>query len=174
MFQSVRQNGKVYILHKNDNPSIEIGVVSSNPVVRPKYAIPQTFGRQDMVVDLTVSTDSGVSNFKDIPASLDIADLYIGNECVTLSDSRDAINAEVLSLKKRSQDIIDGCERNKTLVAVYDDILREINPEFAEKQAQRDEIDLLKTQMKTISDNMNELMNTNRLLVEKLSVNKEG
>ena len=172
MFQSVRQNTKIYILHKGDNPAVEVGIIVTNPTIKPKYSIPKTFGQQEMIVDISVDVNGVTNNFKDLPANVDIADIFVNGGCVTVSDNKDAINSEILSLKKRCQDIIDGYERNKQLVCIYDNLLKEINPEFAEKQEQKEEIALLKTQMKTISDNMEELMNTNRLLAERLSLNK--
>lgn len=173
MFQSARQNGQVYLLHKGDNPYIETGVITSAPQVKPKYSIPQAFGQNEMVVNLTVSVNGVNHNFKDLPSNLDIADVYMGADCVAISDSRDAINSEVLSLKKKSMDIIDGYERHKALVGVYDSMLRDINPEFAERQSQREEIESLKARVASIGDSMSQLLETNRMLLERLSKNNK-
>lgn len=101
MFQSARQNSQVYLLHKGDNPYVETGTITSAPQLKPKYSIPQSFGQQEMVVNLTVNVNGVNHNFKELPSNLDIADVYMGSDCVSISDSRDAINNEVLSLKKR-------------------------------------------------------------------------
>jgi len=169
MFQSARQNGQVYLLHKGDNPYIETGVITAAPQVKPKYSIPQAFGQNEMVVNLTVNVNGVNHNFKDLPSNLDIADVYMGADCVAISDSRDAINSEVLSLKKKSADIIDGYEKHKALIAVYDNILKDINPEFAERQSQREEIESLKARIVSMESNTNQLLETNKLLLERLS-----
>ena len=40
--------------------------------------------------------------------------------------------------------------------------------EIAEKQSQKDELSALKSQVNNLSNNVNELMETNRLLIEQL------
>jgi len=169
MFQSVRQNSQVYLLHKGDNPYVEIGTITSVPQIKPKYTIPQTFGQNEMIVNLTVNVNGVNHNFKDLPSNLDIADVYMGADCVSISDSRDAINSEVLSLKKKSMDIIDSYEKHKSLISVYDNILKDINPEFAERQNQREEIESLKARIVSMENNTNQLLETNKLLLERLS-----
>jgi len=55
------------------------------------------------------------------------------------------------------------------LLLEYDNILQTLNPEIAEKQQQKDEINTLKQQVKDMSVNIEELMKTNRMLIDKLS-----
>ena len=169
MFQSARQNSQVYLLHKGDNPYVETGTITSAPQLKPKYSIPQSFGQQEMVVNLTINVNGVNHNFKELPSNLDIADVYMGSDCVSISDSRDAINNEVLSLKKKSMDIIDGYEKHKALIVVYDNILKDINPEFAERQSQREEIESLKIRLASMESSTNQLLDANKLLLERLS-----
>ena len=49
-------------------------------------------------------------------------------------------------------------------------MLSDLNPEFAEKQAQKEEIEILKNQMSDMSKNIEELMTANRLLIDRLSI----
>lgn len=172
MFQSVRPNSQIYIFHKGDNPRLEIGYVSSQPVSRPKYQVPPTFGQpQEMVVDLNVKINGQIVNFTNIPAQTDISDSFSNGESIVISDSKEAMNAEILSLKQKSIDIINSVDFHKNLISNCDVILSELNPEFAEKQAQKNEIDLLKSKMDEMTKNLNEIMETNRLLVGRLSKN---
>jgi recombinational DNA repair ATPase RecF len=89
-----------------------------------------------------------------------------------VSDSREAMNAEILGLKQKSVDVINSKDYHLGLISDYDRILSELNPEFAEKQAQKEEIELLKGQMSEMSRNIEELMKANRQLIEQIS-NKE-
>lgn len=172
MFQSVRPNSQIYIFHKGDTPKLEIGYVINQPVARPKYQVPPTFGQaQDMVVDLNVKVNGQSVNFTNIPAQLDIADSSSNGESLVISDSKEAMNAEILSMKQKSIDIINSIDFHKNFINNCDSILSDLNPEFAEKQAQRIEIDSLKNQMSEMSKHMTELMETNRRLVERLSNN---
>lgn len=124
-----------------------------------------------MVVDLNVKINGQIVNFTNIPAQTDISDSFSNGESIVISDSKEAMNAEILSLKQKSIDIINSVDFHKNLISNCDVILSELNPEFAEKQAQKNEIDLLKSKMDEMTKNLNEIMETNRLLVGRLSKN---
>lgn len=166
MFQSVRPNSPIYVFHKGDNPRIETGYVVNQPIPKPKYQIPHNFGQpQEMIVDLVMKLNDITVNYNNIPASLDIADSYSNGENIVISDSKDAINAEIISLKQKSIDIINSIDYHKSLIDTYDKILSEFNPDVAEKQAQQKEIADLRLQVSEMSKNM-------ALLIEQLK-NKE-
>lgn len=169
MFQSVRPNSSLYILHKGDNPSLEIGYATTISTPRQKYSLPPTFSQsREMIVDITAKVGNESINYNGLPAQLDIADSFTNGESITISDSKEAINSEIVSMKQKSEDIINSTELHKKLLSEYDRILKELNPEFAEKQAQKEEINSLKIQMNDMSKSIMELMESNKLLVEKL------
>lgn len=66
-------------------------------------------------------------------------------------------------------DVIDGYEKHKALIVVYDNILKDINPEFAERQSQREEIESLKIRLASMESSTNQLLDANKLLLERLS-----
>lgn len=165
MFQSVRPNSPIYVLHKGDNPRLETGYVANQPIPKPKYQIPHTFGQQEMVVDLVVKLNEMTINLNAIPAQLDIADSYSNGENIVISDSREAMNSEIISLKQKSIDLLNSVKYHESLINQYDKILSDFNPEVAEKQAQQQEIAQLRSQMDEMSKNM-------ALLIEQLK-NKE-
>ena len=138
MFQSVRPNSPIYVLHKGDNPRLETGYVANQPIPKPKYQMPHTFGQpQEMIVDLVIKLNDMSINLNSIPASLDIADSYSNGESIVISDSREAMNSEIISLKQKSVDLLNSVDYHKSLIACYDKLLSDFNPEMAEKQAQR-------------------------------------
>ena len=52
MFQSLRPNNQIFILHK-DKPTLDIGTVISVSMPVPKYPVQPMFGQpQEMVVDV--------------------------------------------------------------------------------------------------------------------------
>ena len=170
MFQSVRPNSQIFILHKGDTPRLEIGYVINQPVPRPKYQLPTTFGQtQEMVVDLVVKTNDQNYNYNNLPAQLDVADSMSNGESLIISDSRDGLNSEIVNLKQKSIDIANSRDYHLSLVEKYDSILLELNPELAEKQEQKQEIDTLKNQMIEMSKSIAALMESNKTLIEKLT-----
>jgi hypothetical protein len=155
MFQSVRPNSPIYVFHKGDNPRLETGYVVNQPIPKPKYQMPNAFGQpQELVVDLVIKLNDITVNMNAIPAQLDIADSYSNGENLVISDSREAMNSEILSLKQKSIDMINSVPYHKNLIAVYDKLLSDFNPEMAEKQAQQREISELRAQMDEMSRNM--------------------
>lgn len=160
MFQSVRPNSPIYILHKGDNARLETGYVVNQPIPKPKYPIPSSFGQpQEMIVDLIVKVNDTSVNYNSLPAQADISDSYSNGESITISDSRDAMNAEIVSSKQKSIDVINSVGYHKALIEQYDKLLSDFNPEVAEKQAQQQE-------MASMREKMDEMTRTMNLLIE--------
>lgn len=174
MFQSVRPNSQIYIFHKGDNPRLEIGYVVNQPVPRPKYQLPAAFGQpQETVVDLVVKTNDQTYNYNNLPAQLDVADSLSNGESLIISDSRDGISSEILNLKQKSLDVANSRDYHLSLVEKYEKILIDIHPELAEKQEQKQEIDILKNQMAEMSKSIASLMESNKALIEKLTLKRD-
>lgn len=155
MFQSLRQNSIIYILKKGV-PSLETGYVvnTTNPI--PKY--PTTFGQsQNLVMDIIVKVNGQDIPFKQVPANVDIADF--GTSGVVIADNRDAMNSEISALKQKSSELLQSIDYHKRVVESCDKMLSDINPEFAEKQAQQAEINALKLQVSDLSKNITDLLN---------------
>lgn len=170
MFQSVRPNSQIYIFHRGDNPRLEIGYVVNQPIPRPKYQLPAAFGQpQETVVDLVVKTNDQTYNYNNLPAQQDVADSLSNGESLIISDSKDGINAEIVNLKQKSIDIVNSRDYHLDMVEKYDKILMDLNPELAEKQEQKQEIDILKTQMSEMSRSIAALMESNKELIARLT-----
>ena len=152
MFQNLRQNSQLYIFHKGDKPYLETGYVTSISPVKPKYGLPPAFGQaQEMVVDVIAKVNGVIINYNSLPANLDLADTFSNNESIVITDNKEAMNTEILSLKQKSVDVIGSIDFHKQMIASYDSILNDLNPEYAEKQQQQTEINILKTQMNDVS-----------------------
>jgi chromosome segregation ATPase len=116
-----------------------------------------------MVVDLTVRVNNQDINYQKIPASSELADFGNGN--IVLSDNRNAMNSEIMSLKQKSLNIINSIDQHKELIANYDKMLSGLNPEFAEKQQQQAEINELKMQVNDLTKGIADLMKMNKDLL---------
>lgn len=168
MFQTLRPNSQIYILHKGDNPRFEIGIVTNVSVPRNKYGIAPNFTSQEMIVDVIAKVDDCVVNYNNLPANLDVADSFMSGEQIVISDNKEAMNSEIVNLKNKSIEIINSIDLHKRLQQEYDKILSTLNPEIAEKQTQKEEMNSIKNQMLEMNKNIVELMSANRLLMEQL------
>lgn len=171
MFQSLRPNNQIFVLHK-DKPLLEIGSVVSVSNPTPKYPVPQVFGQpQEMVVDIVVKINNQDVTYQKLPANLDIADF--GNNGLVVADNKIAMNAEIMSLKQKSVDALNNVNYHNQVIVACDKILSDLNPEFAEKQQQQAEINELKAQVHDLTKGMSDLMQMNKDLIAQLKRDKD-
>lgn len=158
MFSNLRTNSQLYILHRDTTPYIEIGQVISVSQPRPKFQTGSYITPQEQVVDIVVSVNGNNITLQSLPANLDVADQGTINGSLFISTARDAMNTEINSMRQKSLDIINSIDQHKKLVQDCELLLQRLNPEFAEQKQQKQEIDMLKTQMSEIMSGMKELM----------------
>lgn len=152
-FQNLRNNHQIYILHKDQTPTLEMGVVTSVSAPVPKYGTNNLYG--DMILDITVDVNGTPTNFQKLPANGDIADFGKG---IVISSSREAMNNEIESMKKRSLDIINSIDFHKNVVENCDKILIQLNPEIAEKQRQERENKELREELNSLKQMFQEFL----------------
>lgn len=162
MFNTARPNSRAYIFFKGDSPRFEQGFVVNNPIVKPKYTVPVNIGqRQETLTDITIKTESGTYNFNNIPSELEVADTFCNGESAVVSLNKDAMSAEVLSLKQRSEDVIKSESYHKLFIKKCDEIIGQLNPDYVD-QKQRD------VKLDTLEKKVDDLTNKLGLLVEQL------
>ena len=174
MFQNLRTNNQLFILHREENPFVEIGTVVSVSAPKPKYPVPSHIGampQMEMVVDVVVGINGQNTTFQNLPAGADIAD-FGQNGNIVISCSRDAMNSEVSAIRQKGLDELSRRNFHENVIAGCDKILTALNPEFAEKQRQEQEIATLKGQMSEMSRNMADLMAMNKKLMEQFGVSE--
>lgn len=156
MFSGVRQNTPFYILEKGEDISLKIGQVVSVSNPQPKYnqfgAAP-TFTAPEMVVDVKVKVGEDTMEFKQLNANASIANS--GN--VIVSDSKEAMSAEVEGLLRTSKQIIESVPFHEKVITSCDAMLRELNPQFAKEKEQEEKIGQLEERMGNIDDKLNKM-----------------
>ena len=157
MFQTLRANSPIYILHKDATPYVETGAVVSVSAPMPKFPMPaHQFGAPtEMVVDVVARVNGQTLTFQKLSANKEVEDSSING--LVISTNRDAMNAEVSAIKQKSIDILNSVDYHKNLIVGCDKILESLNPEYAEKQRQAEEINSLKAQLGDMSNKFEEL-----------------
>lgn len=125
--------------------------------------------QMEMVVDVVANINGQNTTFQNLPSGSDIAD-FGQNGNLVVSCSRDAMNNEISMIKQKRLDRVNSRDYDLSVIASCDEMLTMINPEFAEKQRQEQEINTLKAQMSDMSKNMSELMELNKQLMQQLGV----
>ena len=157
MFSGVRQGSLFYILEKGEGISLKIGQVVSVSNPQPRYnqfGNTPTYGTQpEMVVDVKVKVGEETMEFKQLNANLNIANS--GN--VVVSDSKEAMSAEVEGLLRTSKQIIESVPFHEKVITSCDAMLRELNPQFAKEKEQEEKIGQLEERMGNIDDKLNKM-----------------
>ena len=157
MFQGVRQNGLFYILEKGEDLKLRVGQVISVSNPQPKYGQFNTpsFGSQpEMTVDIRVKVDEETLDFKQLNANASIANS--GN--VVVSDSKDAMSAEVEGLLRTSKAILESVPYHEKVLVACDNVLRDLNPSFKKEKEQEEKIGALEEKMVGIEGTLNDMM----------------
>ena len=157
MFQGVRQNGLFYILEKGEDLKLRVGQVVSVSNPQPKYGQfnTPTFGSQpEMTVDVRVKVDEETMDFKQLNANASIANS--GN--VVVSDSKDAMSAEVEGLLRTSKALLESVPYHEKMLVSCDNVLRDLNPSFKKEKEQEEKIGALEEKMVGIEGTLNDMM----------------
>ena len=156
MFQGVRPSSLFYILEKGEDLKLKVGQVVSVSNPQPKFnqfPSAQPFGQNEMVVDIKVSVGEETLEFKQLGANQTIANS--GN--VVVSDSREAMSAEVEGLLRTSRQVLDSVPYHEKVLVCCDAMLRELNPSFAKEKEQEEKIGALEERMGNIDDKLNKM-----------------
>lgn len=157
MFQANRQGNLFYILEKGEELRLKIGQVVSVSNPQPKYgsqfSVP-AFGQSEMTVDIRVKVDEETLDFKQLNANASIANS--GN--VVVSDSKDAMSAEVEGLLRTSKAILESVPYHEKMLVACDNVLRDLNPSFKKEKEQEEKIGALEEKMVGIEGTLNDMM----------------
>ena len=129
MFSALAQGSSVYILDKTSSPKYLIGEVVG--VSQPKL----NFNGQS-TVDLRVNVDNSIQEFSNL-LSINSISTYNGGK-VIISETKQGIQNEVESILDNSRKIIDNIDTYKQNITDCEEILKQLNPQFA-KDKERDD-----------------------------------
>lgn len=166
MFSSLRQGSLFYILEKSDSPTLKVGNVVSVSQPTPKYntSFLPNQNAFETIVDIVVKVGDEEVKFEKIPSNLSIANF--GQNGVVVSESKEAMNAEVEAMLRTSRGIIESVPYHEKVIQSCDVMLRELNPQFAKEKEQEEKIGMLEQKM----DGMDKtLANISRMLNEALN-----
>lgn len=160
MFKDLKNGFQVNVLDKSGKtPVYKIGnVVSvSTPRVEPAKQMqpgqfPNPMMYSERVLDLTVECD-GQTNTYVVQENANVASIA----SLTLACTAEPILNEVRAIHKTSSDIISSVDRHKEVVTKCEDILKELNPAFADSKAQNERIDKIEAAVSGVADSVRQI-----------------
>ena len=152
MFSTLRQNSQIYILDKKGSPVLKKGVIESVSSQRSRTG--SFYGQpMDMVVDITVNVEGSTEEFKNIPASLSIAN--DGN--LVISESKEAMSTEVDSMLSISKQILESVDYHQEVIEKCEQILKDLNPQFAKDKFQEEKINSLESRIGGVENTLGDI-----------------
>ena len=152
MFSTLRQNSPIYVLDKKDSPVLKKGIIET---VSPQRSRTGSFYGQpmDMIVDIRVNIDGTSQEFKNIPASLSIAN--DGN--IVISETKEAMSTEVDSMLSISKQILESVDYHKDVIDKCEQILKDLNPQFAKDKFQEEKINSLESRIGGVENTLGDI-----------------
>lgn len=157
MFQGLRQNSLFYILEKGEKPNLKVGQVISvsNPQQKFPTYVPGQMPSTETTVDVKVQVGDEQMEFQKLPAMMQIANF--GNGGVVVSESREAMCAEVEAMHRQSKAVVESVDYHKDVISACDKMLAQLNPHIAKEKQQEEDISNLKTDVRGMQGDLTEI-----------------
>ena len=159
MFSGLRQNSLFYILEKGEAVTLKIGQVVSVSNPQPKYnqyQPLQPYNQPETTVDVKVKVGDDTMDFKQLPSNLSIVNF--GQNGMVVSESKEAMSSEVEAMLRNSNSILDSIPYHKKVITCCDEMLRQLNPQFAKEKEQEEKIGVLEQKMGGIENTLSQMM----------------
>ena len=159
MFSGLRQNSIIYVLEKKhgdgERLSLRIGQVLAVSNPQPKYQQNYQLGAQGMetTVDITVKFQDEQMEFKQLPSTAQIANC--GD--LVLSESHDAIDAEVQAMYRTSKEIVESEAYHRQMMEDCIKIRSILNPQIAKEREQAEKITKLESKVSGMEDTLSDI-----------------
>lgn len=144
MFRDVRKGSTLHILNKSNIPQYFKGIVAnvSDPYY-PPFNPGQFNPMQQQYVNITVNVNGENQQYNQLPVNA----LISNNGNLIVACTQDAIVNEVKAMQASSREVVDNVEKHREIVQVCDDILNDLNPQFAQNKAQEEKINNMEKEL---------------------------
>ena len=149
MFSALSQGSSIYMLDKTSSPKFVIGEVIG--VTQPKYSFNQA------TVDLKVKVDDTVQEFNNLP-SINSMVTY-NNGKLLISETKQGIQNEVETVLTNSRNIIENIENYKQNIKDCENILKQLNPQYAKDKERDDRLYNLETRFDGVESKLDKIFN---------------
>lgn len=149
MFSILNQGNSVYILDKSDGIKLYIGEIQS-------ISAPKGFGI-GQVIDMKINVDGQTKEYNQIPSQNSIVSYNNGN--LIISENKIGLQNEVESIMTNSQQILNNIDRYKDNIKQCEQILKQLNPQFAKDKERDERLDNLENKFSGVENKIDKLIN---------------
>lgn len=149
MFSALSQGSPVYLLDKTSSLDYKVGEIIG--VSQPKF---NTFGN---TVDIKVKIDDSIQEFNGIP-SINTFVSYNNGKFI-ISETKQGIQNEVESILQNRKFIIQNIDNYKQDIVKCEDILKQLNPQFAIDKERDERLSKLENKFDTLDSKLDKIFN---------------
>ena len=158
MFSALNQGSIIYILDKTERPKFKVGEVISISQPKVDYNSTGQFGQfQATTVDIKVNIEGNTYEYNSIPSSNSIITYNSGK--ITLSETKQGLQSEVESILQNSKQILDNIDTYKNNITDCENILKQLNPQFAKDKERDDRLNNLEQRFDGVENKLDKLLN---------------
>ena len=150
MFSALSQGSNVYILEKSPKPIYKVGEIIG--VSQPRFGY-----NNQATVDLKVKIEDSIQEFNSLPSITGLSTYNNGK--IIISETKQGIQNEVESLLQNSRNILDNIDSYKENVIECEEILKQLNPQFARDKERDDKLLSLETRFNGFESKLDEIIN---------------
>lgn len=148
MFSSLHQGSTVYVLDKTDRLKLKCCEVVG--VSAPK------FYNMISVVSLKLNLDGTIQEFDNIPSNNIITSYNNGK--LIISETKQGLQEEVESIVQNSKQILNNLEIYKQNIVDGEEVLKELNPQFAKDKERDDRLNNLERKFSGVEDKIDKIL----------------
>ncbi len=152
MFSALSQGSSIYILDKTSSLKYSVGEVIGVSSPKLNYG---NFGQA--TVDLKVRIDGQTHEFDNLPSINNTVTYNGGN--IIISETKQGIQNEVESILDNSKKIIDNIDTYKQNVISCEEILKQLNPQFAKDKERDDRLLNLENRFDGVESKLDKIFN---------------
>ena len=150
MFSALNQGSLVYILDKTDGVKFKIGEIVGTTV--PQFAVDGS----GMVMKLSIKINGNVAEYNNVPSAATIVSYNNGK--FIIAETKQSIQSEVESTLHNANYIIEHIEDYKSQITQCENVLKELNPQYAKDKARDEEIANIKSEVAGIKTNIDKIL----------------
>ena len=155
MFSALSQGSSIYLLDKTSSPKLLVGEIVGVTqreivgVTQPKFVYNQA------TVDLKVRVEDTIQEFNNLP-SVSNTVTYNGGKLL-ISETKQGIQAEVEGILANSQNILNNVDTYKQNVIDCENILKQLNPQFAKDKERDDRLQNLESRFDGVESKLDKI-----------------
>ena len=150
MFSALNQGSLVYILDKTDGVKFKIGEIVGTTV--PQFAIDGS----GMVMKLSIKINGNVAEYNNVPSAATIVSYNNGK--FIIAETKQSIQSEVESTLHNANYIIEHIEDYKSQITQCEDVLKELNPQYAKDKARDEEFNNIKKEVAGLREDISKIL----------------